>query len=517
MLPPFETCTYTDFSVPANRSAFEAAIAEVRGMLGRTYPLVIGGEEIVVAETFASVNPSNPEEIIGHFADGNTEHADQALQAAWDAFDAWAATPALDRAGVLMRAAALMRARRHLFSAAMVLEVGKTWPEADADTAEAIDFLEFYAREGVRWAQPRETTEYPGETNMVQYIPLGAGVAIPPWNFPVAIACGMATAPVAAGNTMVLKPAEQSPFTAWLVFDLLREAGLPAGVVNFLSAADGAVAGAHLVQHPRTRFVSFTGSKAVGCWIYAEAAKVREGQIWLKRVVAEMGGKDAILVDADADLEAAADGIVRSAFGFQGQKCSAGSRALIHADVYDELVPRIVALTEELTVGSPEVHGQSMGPVIEQEAFDRIQEYIGIGKEEGELLVGGERAEGPGWFVQPTVFGGIAPDARLANEEIFGPVLALVKVDDYEHGVEVFNSTEYGLTGAYFGIANVADARRRLFCGNLYINRKCTGALVDIQPFGGFNMSGTDSKAGGREYLLQFLQAKSIAERLQFK
>ncbi|MCO4770309.1 MAG: L-glutamate gamma-semialdehyde dehydrogenase [Deltaproteobacteria bacterium] len=514
MLPPFETCTYTDFSDPDHAAAFEQALAKMRAQLGRTYPLVIAGEEIALETTFASINPSNLDEVIGHFADGTVEHGEAALQAAWDAFPDWAGRTPEDRAGVLMRAAALMRAERHLFSAAMVLEVGKTWPEADADTAEAIDFLEFYAREGVRWAKPQETTEYPGETNVVRYVPLGAGVAIPPWNFPVAIAAGMATAPIAAGNTMVLKPAEQSPLTSWLVFDLLRRAGLPKGVLNFVTCSDGAVVGGHLVQHPRTRFISFTGSKAVGCWIFEEAGKVRPGQIWLKRVVAEMGGKDAVLVDRDANLEAAADGIVRGAFGFQGQKCSAGSRALIHADVYDEIVPLIVAKARAVTVGSPEVNGQGMGPVIEQEALDRVLRYIDYGKEEGTLLVGGEAAPGNGHFVQATVFGDCAPDSRVASEEIFGPILALVKVADYAAGVSVFNGTEYGLTGAYFGIENIERAKRELFCGNLYINRKCTGALVDVQPFGGFNMSGTDAKAGGREHLLQFLQGKSICERL---
>ena len=513
-LPPFSTCTYTDFSDPDHAAAFRAAIAAVRADLGKTYPLVIAGEEIHTDSTFTSTNPANPDEVIGHFADASVEQADAALQAAWAAFPAWSSWSPEDRADVLLRAAALMRARRHLFSAAMVLEVGKSWPEADADTAEAIDFLEFYAREAVRWGQPQGTTPYPGETNVVRYIPLGAGVSIPPWNFPVAIAAGMATAPISCGNTMVHKPAEQSPYTSWLVFDVLREAGLPAGVMNFLTSSDGAVVGAHLVQHPRTRFIEFTGSKAVGCWIYGEAAKIQPGQIWLKRVVAEMGGKDAILVDSDANLDAAADGIVRAAFGFQGQKCSACSRALIHADVYDALVPKILEHARKLTVGDTADGTHPVGPVIEEEAYDRILRYIEIGRGEGEVLLGGAAAEGPGWFIQPTIIGGVAPDARVACEEIFGPVLALVKVDDYEHGVSVFNGTEYGLTGAYYGVANIADAKRRLFCGNLYINRKCTGALVDVQPFGGFNMSGTDAKAGGREHLLQFLQAKSITERL---
>lgn len=514
MLPPFANETYHDFSDPVHHAAFSAALKTIEGHMGRTYPQVIGGEEFAGASTFESVNPGDLDLVVGHFADGTTADADAALAAAWAAFPAWSATPAIDRAAILMRAAALMRARRHEFSAAMVLEVGKSWPEADADTAEAIDFLEFYAREAVRWAEPQPTTPYPGETNSMSYLPLGAGVAIPPWNFPVAIAAGMATAPIAAGNTMVIKPAEQSPYTAWLVFDVLREAGLPPGVLNFVTCADGAVIGGHLVQHPRTRFVSFTGSRAVGCWIYEQAAKVREGQIWLKRVIAEMGGKDAMLIDADADLEAAANAIVRAAFGFQGQKCSACSRALIHADVYDQVATRVVELTRELQQGDPRDFANQVGPVIDGEALEKIIAYIEIGHSEGELLTGGAPAKGHGYYIEPTVFGGVAPDARLAREEIFGPVLTLVQVDDYEHGVSVFNDTDYGLTGGYFGVANIADAKRRLHCGNLYINRKCTGALVDVQPFGGFNMSGTDAKAGGREHLLQFLQGKSIAERL---
>lgn len=514
MFPPFETTTYTDFSDPQNAATFRAALAEVTERLGATHPVVIAGEERTLEGTFSSINPGDLDQTIGHFADAGVDEAEAALQAAWDAFPAWAATPPEDRAMILLRAAALMRDRRHEFSAAMVLEVGKTWAEADADTAEAIDFLEFYAREAVRWGQPQETTPYPGETNNVYYLPLGAGVAIPPWNFPVAIAAGMATAPIAAGNTMVLKPAEQSPYTAWLVFDCLRQAGLPPGVLNFVTCADGAVVGGHLVQHPRTRFIAFTGSRAVGCWIYEEAGKVRPGQIWLKRVVAEMGGKDAILVDADANLEAAADGIVRAAFGFQGQKCSACSRALIHADVYDAVAELVVDKTNALVLGDARDGTTNVGAVIEEDARDRILEYIEIGRGEGEILTGGETFDGNGYYIKPTVIGGVSPTARVACEEIFGPVLALVKVDDYEHGVAVFNGTDYGLTGSYYGTEHIADARRRLFCGNLYINRKCTGALVDVQPFGGFNMSGTDAKAGGREHLLQFLQAKSIAERL---
>ena len=514
MFGPFENEPLTDFSDPATAAAFEAALQAARGRLGATYPNVIGGKEVTAGGTFDSVDPSDSATVVGTFQDGTVDDAEAALAAAWKAFPSWSATPVRERATVLLRAAHDMRRRKHEFSSAMVLEAGKTWVEADADTAEAIDFLEFYAREAVRWDAVQPTTPYPGETNNVVYIPLGAGAVIPPWNFPVAIAAGMTAAPVVAGNTVVLKPAEQTPYTGWLVFDLLRRAGLPEGVVNFVTSADGAVVGGRLVQHPKTRFISFTGSKAVGCWIYAEAAKVREGQIWLKRVVAEMGGKDAILVDADADVDAAADAIVRAAFGFQGQKCSACSRALIHKDLYEAIEAKVAAATRAITVGHPSNQANGMGAVIDGEAEARILEYMEIGKSEGNLLAGGGAAGTGGHFVQATVFGGVPRDARIANEEIFGPVLALVPVDSYEEGVEIFNATDYGLTGAFFGRANIEDAKRRLHCGNLYINRKCTGALVDVQPFGGFNMSGTDTKAGGREHLLAFLQAKTICERL---
>ena len=514
MFGPFQSESLTDFSDPRASAAFQASLDLVQSRLGATYPNVIGGGDSIAQGTFASVDPSHNATVVGRFQDATVADADAALEAAWAAFPGWAATPVRERAAVLLRAAAGMRARKHEFSAAMVIEAGKTWPEADGDTSEAIDFLEFYAREAVRWDAPQPTTPYPGETNTVQYIPLGAGVIIPPWNFPVAIAAGMTTAPVVAGNTVVLKPAEQTPYTGWLVFDLLRKSGLPDGVINFVACADGAVVGAHLVSHPRTRFISFTGSKAVGCWIYGEAATVKPGQKWLKRVVAEMGGKDAILVDADADVDAAADAIVRAAFSFQGQKCSACSRALIHADVYDQVAMRVAAAAREIKVGHPSNPANGMAAVIDGDSHARILSYIEIGDGEATRLAGGETAGEGGHFVQATVFGDVPRQARIANEEIFGPVLALVPVASYEEGVEIFNDTDYGLTGSYFGRANIEDAKRRLHCGNLYINRKCTGALVDVQPFGGFNMSGTCSKAGGREHLLEFLQAKAICERL---
>jgi 1-pyrroline-5-carboxylate dehydrogenase len=514
MIPPFKNEALTDFADEKNAAAFAAALSSVESSLGGEHPCLIGGEEVGCEPRLVSINPGETEQVIGRFADAGQAEAEAALEAAWRAFPDWAATPARERALLLIRAAARMRQRKHEFSAMMVLEAGKSWPEADGDTAEAIDFLEFYAREGLRWSHVQPTTPYPGEINEVRYIPLGAGVAIPPWNFPLAIATGMVAAPIAAGNTMVLKPARPTPGIAWMLATLLREVGLPKGVLNYITSTRGSSVGGHLVQHPKTRFISFTGSRAVGCWISEEAGKVRPGQQWLKRVVAEMGGKDAILVDEDADLDAAADAIVRSAFGFQGQKCSACSRVMALQAIYAPLLLRVAERTKRLVQGPPKDRKNGVGPVIDSDAERSILGYIDVGRSEGRLLAGGAKAEGRGYYIQPTVFADVGEGARIANEEIFGPVLAIVPVRDYEHGVAVFNGTDYGLTGGYFGQRHIADAKRRLFCGNLYVNRKITGALVDVQPFGGFNMSGTDAKAGGREHLLQFLQAKSICERL---
>ena len=514
MVEPFKNCPFTDFSDTNNRTAMEAAIAKVKSELGREYPIIIGGEEITDVDKFKSINPADPDEIIGIFAKGTKELAVKALETADSKFEEWHWTPPEHRARYLLKAAQIMKQRRHEISVWMMLETSKAWAEADADAAEAIDFLEFYGREMIRWGGKQEIIPFPGEDNELLYIPLGAGAVIPPWNFPCAILVGMTSAAIVAGNTVVLKPASTAPAVGYQFYEIMKEAGLPDGVLNFLPGPGGAI-GDTIIQHSKTRFIAFTGSMEVGLRINRLAAELSEGQIWIKRTILEMGGKDFILVDSGADLELAADQITIAAYGFQGQKCSACSRTIIHKDVYDELISMLVERAEKLTLGRPETFGVNMGAVIDQAAFNKIMEYIEIGKTEGELLTGGERWGDKGYFVQPTIFGGIKPNDRLAQEEIFGPVNALVKVDSFEEGIEAANGTIYGLTGAFISNnrEHIEIARQKLHCGNLYINRKCTGALVGVQPFGGFNMSGTDSKAGGSDYLGLFLQAKSISER----
>ena len=516
-LPPYSPTTYLDFSQPANRAAFEAALAEVRASLGRDYPIVIGGQRESAAKYFDSTNPAKPSEVLGRFASGTAEQAGRAVEAAYAAFATWSRVPAAERAAYLIEAAKRMRGRRNHFSAWMVLEVGKSWDEADADTGEAIDFMEFYAREMLRYAAPQPVPQMPGEKDSLVYLPIGVGAVIPPWNFPLAICVGMTTAAVVAGNTVVLKPASDTPGIAWQFFALMEEIGLPAGVINFLSGG-GAVVGDTIVRHPRTRFISFTGSKEIGLGINKLAAEVAPGQIWIKRVVAELGGKDAIIVDDEADLDAAALGVAQAAFGFAGQKCSACSRAIVVDKVHDAFVERLLTqIARFVNVGDPAAYGTYMGPVASQRAMKSILGYIEVGRQEGKLLLGGGAVPGAeGWFVQPTVFDGIAPTARLAQEEVFGPVLAIIRARDFDEALAIANNTEYGLTGALFSrnAAKLQRAREEFFVGNLYLNRKCTGAMVGCHPFGGFNMSGTDSKAGGRDYLLLFLQAKSIAEKI---
>ncbi len=519
MLPPYANEALTDFTQAANETAFRDALALVKSRLGQTYPLVINGQHIALEDTFASVNPARPDEVIGYFANGTAAHADAAIDAATTAFETWKYTPVEERARYLLKAAAEMRRRKHEFSAAMVLEVGKSWVEADADTAEAIDFLEYYARQMVALADSTDRlVPYAPEELTLEYIPLGVGAVIPPWNFACAIATGMTSATLVAGNTAVFKPAEQSPLVGWMIANLFWENGMPDGVLNFLTGP-GEVVGARMVEHPKTRFIAFTGSMDVGKGIYEKAAKVVPGQKWLKRAILEMGGKDAVLVDETADLEAAAQGIVASAFGFQGQKCSAGSRAIIVDSVYDQVSARVVALTQHLSVGATDAGPQVyMGPVVDRDALAKIMNYIEIGTEEGELLAGGKAIETPegGYFIEPTVFGKVDRNARIAQEEIFGPVLAMIPVQDFDDLLDAANGTDYGLTGAIYSRSRprLERARREYHVGNLYFNRKSTGALVGVHPFGGFNMSGTDSKAGGPDYLTLFTQAKSVADRL---
>jgi 1-pyrroline-5-carboxylate dehydrogenase len=515
MLSEFKNEPLTDFTTPANRSAMESALARVAEEFGREYPVVIGGERLTGLKTYESISPAHKQKLLGRFNKATKQHVEHALDAAWKAFESWKRETVDTRAGLLVRAAALMRERKHEFSATMVYEVGKTWAEADADTAEAIDFLEFYAREAYRWGGEQPITKIDAEDNALVYVPLGVGAVIPPWNFPLAIMAGMTSAAAVCGNCVVLKPSSDAPWIAWRFFALLEEAGMPAGVVNFLSGS-GAEVGDPLVMSPRIRFISFTGSKGVGLHINEEAAKTQPGQLWIKRVVAEMGGKDAIIVDRDyKNLDEAATAVVASAFGFQGQKCSACSRLIVDDAIYDTFVPMVVEKTKALRIGPPEDAASQIGPVVNESAMRNIKEYIEIGKGEGQLLAGGEVHDEEGFFIEPTVIGDVPSDAKISQEEIFGPVLAVTRAKDFDDALRIANDTQYGLTGAVFtdDEAKLDRAREEFFVGNLYLNRKCTGALVGVHPFGGFNMSGTDSKAGGRDYLGLFLQAKAISRR----
>jgi 1-pyrroline-5-carboxylate dehydrogenase len=506
---------FMDFSVPANKEAYEKGLAVVNADLGKEYPLVIGGEKVTTDSKIVSINPANKEEVVGSVSKATQDHAEQAMQAALTAFESWKKWDPEHRANILFRAAAIIRRRKYEFSAMLTKEAGKPWREADADTAEAIDFLEYYARQAIKLKAGHPVVSREGEFNKFNYIPLGVGIVISPFNFPLAIMAGTTVAAIVSGNTVLLKPANTTPVIAAKFVEVMEEAGLPAGVLNFVPGS-GAEIGDYLVDHPKTRFVSFTGSREVGCRIYERAAKVQPGQIWLKRVIAEMGGKDTVVVDRDADLELAASSIVYSAFGFSGQKCSAGSRAVIHQDVYDEVLEKVVALTKTLSMGSPEEAGTYMGPVIDQASFDKIMKYIEIGKEEGRLVAGGEGDNSKGYFIQPTIFADVDEKARLMQEEIFGPVLAVCKARDFDHMLEIANNTEYGLTGALLSNnrEHIERAREEFHVGNFYINRGCTGAIVGYQPFGGFNMSGTDSKAGGPDYLTLHMQAKTTSETL---
>lgn len=513
----FRNEPFTDFSQEHEARAMREALEKVKGELGREYPLVIGGERTKSTNQFESLNPARKTEVVGRFQKATAEQARRAVESAQTAFATWRYTPAAERADLLFRAAAALRERKHEMSAWMIYEVGKSWAEADGDTAEAIDFCEFYAREMLRYAAPQPLTKVAGEDNELVYLPLGVGVVIPPWNFPLAIMAGMTVASVVTGNTVVLKPSSDAPTIAYKFFEILEQAGLPPGVVNFMTGS-GAEVGDVIVDHAQTRYVAFTGSKEIGLRINERAAKVNEGQIWIKRVVAEMGGKDAIIVEADADLEEASTGVVQAAFGFQGQKCSACSRAIIHADVYDSMLERIVAKTTQLKIGNPVDSSTNMSAVINQKAFRTINEYIEKAQAEGGRLLAGGGSDGEeGFFIEPTVIADVKPGATIEQQEIFGPVLAVIKSENFDEALRIANDTEYGLTGALYTAdqEKLERAKREFHVGNLYLNRKCTGALVGVHPFGGFNMSGTDSKAGGRDYLSLFMQAKVSATKVQ--
>ncbi|HLO11662.1 MAG TPA: L-glutamate gamma-semialdehyde dehydrogenase, partial [Pseudoneobacillus sp.] len=513
MVQPYKHEPFTNFSEETNRQGYLTGLQTVESYLGQDYPLVIGGEKITTEDKIASYNPSNKEELIGRVSKANRELAEQAMQAAVEAFKTWRKVKPEIRSDVLFKAAAIIRRRKHEFSALLTKEAGKPWNEADADTAEAIDFLEFYARQMLQIKDGVPVNSRPNEYNRYDYIPLGVGIIISPWNFPLAIMAGTTVAAFVTGNTVLLKPASTTPIVAAKFVEVMEEAGLPKGVLNFVPGS-GAEVGDYLVDHKDTRFISFTGSRDVGLRIFERASKLNEGQIWMKRVIAEMGGKDTIVVDNEADLELAAQSIVASAFGFSGQKCSACSRAVIVEDVYDQVLNRVIEITKEKTYGNPELQETFTGPVIDQNSFNKIMEYIEIGKGEGRLVAGGEGDNSKGFFIQPTVIADLDPKARIMQEEIFGPVVGICKARDFDHAIEIANNTEYGLTGAVItrNREKIQQAREDFHVGNLYFNRGCTGAIVGYQPFGGFNMSGTDSKAGGPDYLLQHMQAKTTSE-----
>jgi 1-pyrroline-5-carboxylate dehydrogenase len=516
-LDEFRNEPFTDFSKPENAEAFRAALEKVKGELGREFPITINAEKITLEHKFESRDPANTSQVVGVFSEGDSDTSlvEKAIDAATEAFKTWRNVPYTERAEYLFKIAAIMRERKHELSAWMVYEVSKTWAEADGDTAEAIDFCEFYGREMLRWGGEQPVTPYAGEQNHFEYIPLGVGAVIPPWNFPLAIMSGMTMAAVVCGNTVVLKPSSDSPAIAAKFVEITEEAGIPPGVINFISGS--AQTGEAMVTSPKTRFISFTGSKGVGLHINEEAAKARPGQIWIKRVVAEMGGKDAIVVADDADVDSAAAGVVAAAFGFQGQKCSACSRLIVDEKVHDELMTKVVELTKKLKIGQPVEGDTNVAAVINKRSFDTTMSYIKKGVDEGgQVVAGGNGDASQGWFIEPTIIDNVAPGATLEQEEVFAPVLAVIKARDFDHALEIANDTEFGLTGALYSRSQerLDRARRDFHVGNLYLNRKCTGALVGVHPFGGFNMSGTDSKAGGREYLLQFMQGKSTAQKI---
>jgi 1-pyrroline-5-carboxylate dehydrogenase len=513
---PFRNEPMTNFGKSEIARQMRAALDRVRGQLGREYDLVIGGRRVRTSDKLQSINPARPSEIVGIHQKAGKEHVEPAMQAALTAFESWSRTPLEERVSLLFRTADLLRERKFELMAWLVFEVSKNWAEADADIAETIDFCELYAREALRLAKVKAAVQLPGEHDQLFYIPLGVGAVIPPWNFPCAIMAGMTLASIVCGNTVILKPSSDSPTIAAKFVEILEEAGMPEGVVNFCPGS-GASFGDAIVAHPKTRYIAFTGSREVGLRINKVAADRAPGQIWIKRTILEMGGKDAIVVDADADFDAAVDGVAAAAFGFQGQKCSACSRAIIDERIYDKFLEHLKNRVEEISIGDP-AGNSNMGAVINEGSMKSILNYIEIGKREGRLITGGERAPdaGEGYFIQPTVIADIKPKSKLEQEEIFGPVLAVIKSHNFEHGLEIANDTEFGLTGAVFTSSpeKIELAKREFHVGNLYINRKCTGAIVGAHPFGGFNMSGTDSKAGGPDYLYLFTQAKSVGEKI---
>lgn len=516
MVSEFLNEPLTDFRNEFERISFYKALDQATLEAGHIWPVKIGGSEITTSQLILSRNPAEKSQIIGKVWKAGIQETDRAVEIAKSAYEDWSRFPAQERARILLKAASIMRQRKHLLSATMVLEIGKTWAEADGDTAEAIDFCEYYAREMMRLSQGVNLPRVANTDNEMVYEPLGVGVIIPPWNFPCAILTGMTAAAVVTGNTVILKPASLTPVTGARVMQVFEDAGVPGGVINFLPG-DGSKIGNYLVTRTDIRFVNFTGSKEVGCQIYQEAAKVRPGQKFLKRVIAEMGGKDAILVDDSWDeIEKAATDTVSSAYGFQGQKCSACSRLIITQQPYEKLSERVMEIASGYKVGDPIDPDTQVGPVADKSQFDRIIRYIRSGEEEARLILGGKADDKNGYFIEPTIFADVDEYSHIAQEEIFGPVLSIIPACDFGHAIQIANSTIYGLTGSVYAKdrQKLHEARKRFHTGNLYINRKCTGARVGVEPFGGFNMSGTCSRAGGPNYLELFMQTKVISEAI---
>src|SRR5438034_1693431 len=511
----YENAPLTNFADQENQDKMRRALSEMRARLGKEYPLVINGEKVFTGKTIASINPSSPDTVVGAVAEAGIPEAERAVKAARDAFEKWRWTPFEERAQLLERAAAIMERRRFELSALEVFEVGKPWTEADGDIREAIDFCLFYAQQMRLIGRPRLTQQVPGEESYYHYWPRGVAFVVAPWNFPLAILCGMTTAALVTGNTVIMKPAEQSAVCGAMLMEILEEAGVPPGVLNYLPGK-GSVMGAHLVDHKDVDLIAFTGSREVGLRIWESAGKTREGQRELKRVICEMGGKNAVIIDADADLDEAIVDTIYSAFGYQGQKCSACSRLIILEESYPRSMERLMNAAASLRVGNPEEPGITVGPVIDGKAHKNILEYIDIGKNESRLAF--QRADVPanGYFIPPTIFTGVKPDMRIAREEIFGPVLSVLKVRDLDEAIAVANGTDYALTAGFFSRspANIERAKAQIEAGNVYINRSCTGAVVGRHPFGGFKMSGGGTKAGGEDYLLHFLLPRVVTENI---
>jgi RHH-type proline utilization regulon transcriptional repressor/proline dehydrogenase/delta 1-pyrroline-5-carboxylate dehydrogenase len=509
----FKNEPWADFSLESNRSAMSAALREVRERCGGTYPLIIGGRQIATAETMESRDPSTPSFLVGRVARATVDDAERAVEAALMVWPTWRRTPVSERAGVLRRLAERMRRRRFELAAWIIIETGKPWRGADADVTEAIDFCEFYAREMERLDQQPRQRDVPGEENVLIYEPRGVTVVISPWNFPLAILTGMMAAALVAGNTVVVKPAEQSSVVAAKLFGMLGEIGLPDGVANFLSGI-GEEVGAHLIQHPDVALIAFTGSRKVGLSIIEAASRTPLGQRHLKKVVADMGGKNAIIIDSDADLDEAVLGVTESAFGYAGQKCSACSRVIVLSGVHTAFMKRLIDATRSLHIGRADDPATFVGSLIDAEAKERVTSCIQRGKGEAKIVCQVNVAEAEGHFVGPVIFDRVPRQSFLAQEEIFGPVLAVLIARDFDDALSIANDSDYALTGGVYSRSpsHIEQAKRDLRVGNLYINRPITGALVDRQPFGGFKLSGIGSKAGGPDYLLQFCEPKTITE-----